>query len=344
MGDMVLLSDRFMDHYTKVAAIDHQAETIDLIDRWPNLFSDFMGVTPQFVTAPSGSGRLSGRALMRFSRSDFKRLFRAAITVDTPQLVDLLKRTLPPEAATPELGIALGRSLLYAGNDKTFAALAASLLLPSTRLAADAGKRDIVEATAPVAFTAIALAYWFAVAAGNDKAAAIWPPRQADLLARYGPQMDRIDAQDALRIALAALRVHPQTALVFLRQAIAKDPSGYRAFVARAILLERSLEHKVVPGAPNRDELMAIVKQAGTDAETALTLIDAREREFEHRRRDRAEKRGDYWVKGITAQQVDGAELDEMKDVRRDAVALRDRLGIAQALIEAVTAPAGAKP
>src|SRR5215470_8129008 len=30
MGDMVLLSDGFRDHYAKVAAIDHRAQTVDL--------------------------------------------------------------------------------------------------------------------------------------------------------------------------------------------------------------------------------------------------------------------------------------------------------------------------
>src|SRR4030095_7643467 len=82
-GDMVLLSDRFLNHYAKIVSIDHESQTIDLIDRWPDFHRKFIGVAPQFVTGTYGT-KTAGRTLVRFSRSDFERLFVAAITIDTP--------------------------------------------------------------------------------------------------------------------------------------------------------------------------------------------------------------------------------------------------------------------
>src|ERR1700745_63629 len=85
--------------------------------------------SPELFTAPPGSGRITGKKLVRFSRADFEQLFVAAITIDTPELVKLLKRTIPPEAWTPEIDIAIGRSLLYAGQNKSFAPPAADFII-----------------------------------------------------------------------------------------------------------------------------------------------------------------------------------------------------------------------
>ncbi len=59
-GDMVLLSDLSNDHYTRIASIDRAHETVDLIDRWPNILLEFNGVAPVSFVAPAGSGFLTG--------------------------------------------------------------------------------------------------------------------------------------------------------------------------------------------------------------------------------------------------------------------------------------------
>jgi hypothetical protein len=305
MGDLVLLHDGSMAHYTNVASADHEKQTIDLIDRWPNVHSQFMGVAPEVLTAPPGSGRLTGRRLVRFSRKDFERLFVAAITVDTAELAQLLKRTIPPDVSTPEIDIALGRSLLYAGQNKSFGIVAADHLVEGVRAAGRAGRQDIVEQTIPAMFTAVVLARSAHVAAGNQERAGIARQYQEQIAAKYGSALvERIGADDALWIAIAAGNVEDwEGALHWLEQAIRKDPTNYRAFLYRAR-----------------------ITAAIDDAESALKLMDAKESEFEQRVRDRVQKRGLYWEKGIMAEQVDGAERDEIRRSRTEAIALRDRL------------------
>ena len=172
MGDLVLLSDRLRTHhYSSIVSIDHDKRTITLIDRWPNILSEFVGIAPDVFTAPSGSERITGKKLVRFSRTDFEQLFVAAITVDTPELVKLLRRTIAPGAWTPEMDIAIGRSLLYARQNKSFAPTAADFIIDGVRAAGRRGKQDLVEQTLPAMFTAVALAHSALMAAGNQNAA-----------------------------------------------------------------------------------------------------------------------------------------------------------------------------
>src|SRR5262249_44731211 len=104
-GDSVLLSDGMnMHHYSNVASIDHEKQTVALIDHSPNILSEFIGVVPEIFAAPSG--RFAGKTLVQFSRSDFERLFIAAITIDTPEFIEPLKRMIPPKAWTPEIEVA----------------------------------------------------------------------------------------------------------------------------------------------------------------------------------------------------------------------------------------------
>ena len=98
-------------------------------------------------------------------------------------------------------------------------------------------------------------------------------------------------------------------------------------------MVDEALKANIVPGNANREEALTAVGQAQRDAEQALKLMDAREQEFEQRRQDRERKRGVYWVKGITAQQVDGAELDELQTLRGQALALRDKLDLLRAAL-----------
>jgi hypothetical protein len=347
MGDLVLLSDGVRQHhYSNVASIDRDNQTITLIDRWPDILSEFAGVVPEAFAAPPGSGRITGRKLVRFSRTGFKRLFVAALTVDTAEFVKLLKRTIPRDAWTPETDIALGRALLYAGERKSFAPLAADFIIDGVRGAGRTGKQDTVKRTVPVMFTAVALAHAALVAAGNQERAEAARKYRDAIEARYGTTAaERIGVDDALRIARASSGINdPETALYFLGEAIRKDSTDYRAFLFRAVLREDALKGKVVPGSPNRDEILGAVGDAQADAEYALKLMDAREREFEQRRQDRAQKRGVYWVKGITAEQVDGAERDELRLRRNEARALADRLDLLRGLIGSAAPPAPPKP
>src|SRR5262249_20025987 len=202
-GDLVLLGRGSTDHYTMIASIDHERQTVDMIDRWPNTLLGFSGIASEIFTVESGA--LAGRKLVRFLRPDFERLFLAAITFDTADLVQLLERSLPAQAWTPELYIALGRSLLYAGKYKSFAAPAADLIIEGVRAAGRAQKHDLVEASIPVMFTAVAVAHSFHVAKGNDKAASRARQYRDEIIARYGSApIERLSAEDALRIGMFA--------------------------------------------------------------------------------------------------------------------------------------------
>ena len=50
-GDIVLLSDMQNDHYTRIAAIDRERQTVDLIDRWPDILLKF-GAWPRSPSRP----------------------------------------------------------------------------------------------------------------------------------------------------------------------------------------------------------------------------------------------------------------------------------------------------
>ena len=140
-GDIVLLSDMQNDHYTRIAAIDRERQTVDLIDRWPNILLDFGRVPPVAVTAQIGS---VSATLVRFSRSEFARLFRAAIILDTADFIHLVEREVPRETWSPELYIAIGRSLLYAGTYKAFPALAADFIIDGVRAARKSDNQNLV--------------------------------------------------------------------------------------------------------------------------------------------------------------------------------------------------------
>jgi hypothetical protein len=329
-GDVILLFDLNTAHYTMIASVDRERQTVDMIDRWPNILSEFVGTNPELFTAQSG--KLTGSTLVRFTRNDFAQLFNAAITLDTPNFETLLKRTLPPVGWTPELQLAVGRSLLYAGKYKAFAVPAADLIIAGVRDAGRAGKRDLVEESIPAMFAALAISHSVLVSEGNE-AAALAARRYRDQIENeYGSvPIQQLVAEDALRIAIAALKVDPETARFFLDQAIKKNPLDYRAFLFRSKLTYQTLQ--ISPGA-SRDDDMAVAGRVQKDAESALQLIETREREIKQRRADRMQKRGVYWTRGKSAEDEDDAELVEMTSDRTEAGNLLNTLNIVRIFID----------
>jgi len=323
---MVLLSQGSTDHYTKIAAIDRQQQTVDLIDRWPDILMEFMGVAPTILAAPSGSGSTTGSKLVRFSRSDFERLFVAAITVDGPdEFIGSLEQALSPEELSPEVKIALGRSLLYAGEFKSFASPAADLIIDGVRSAGRAGNQNLVDQSIPAMFTAVAVAYSFDIMNGDGAAAETARQYLGSIEARYGPEAQWLDDEDALRIARFALAAKDwRTAYSFSSQVAKNSPGDYRAYLLRAQTTQQDLQAVGASG----DEATVAATQGRDDAETALKLMTAREAEFDQRRRDFEQQKGVYWTRGVSAEQEDGAERDEIKAYRREASDLRDGFNV----------------
>ncbi len=314
-GDIVLISDSLTDHYVRIAAIDRERQTVDLIDRWPNILLDFGGDS---VTARIGSVNAT---LVRFSKPDFAHLFRAAIILDTADFVHALERELPRESWPPELYIAVGRSLLYAGKYKTFPGVAADFIIDGVRAAGRAGRQDLVEETVPAMFAAVAIAHSFEIARGNQDGARLMSRYFSEILTRYKNQpMERLSAEDALRIGFFALDSgESQTALIFLGEAIEKAPRDHRAYFFRAQTWRKIIQSRLA----NRDEALRAARQAQQDAETALELIAVRERELARRLEEGMQDRGVYWER-IDAAQEDEAESVEIKTQREAALRLRD--------------------
>ncbi len=111
-----------------------------------------------------------------------------------------------------------------------------------------------------------------------------------EIHARYGSEpMQRLDAEDALRIGVHALATQDwATALLFLNQAIEKRcprPSCIRVPV-------RADRKDPADWGRKPDAAIAAARNGRKDAETALELIDTREREFSRRISDLERKRG----------------------------------------------------
>jgi hypothetical protein len=335
-GDNVLLYDKRTAHYTGIASIDHERETVDLIDRWPDILSEFAGVAP--VTFAASSGPAAGSKLVRFSRSDFQQLFVAAVILDTADFVHLLERSLPRESWTPELYIAVGRSLVYAGRYKAVPAPAADFIINGIRAAGRAGKQELVEESIPVMFAAVAMAHSFWLSKGRGDKAEIARKYVEEIAARYGSSpMQRLDAGDALRIGVFASAAGDwRTALLFLDQAIEKNPRDHRAYLFRSETVRKILPTMIA----NRDDAMAAASRAQKDVETALELMDAREREFAQRISDREKKHGVYWDRGWNAVEEDKEEYTELSAQRKLAMSLRDSFRLLLSELEGAAAPA----
>ena len=345
-GDVILLSDGITHHYTRVASIDRAGQTVDMIDRWPDILQSFVEFSPKTIKAQSG--KEAGRTLVRFSRSDFEKLFIAAITLDTADLPNRLEKLLPSELWTPELYIALGRTLLYAGQDKMFPFPAAQLFIDGVRAAGRADKQDLVKDSIPALFTALVLAHFTAIAEGNEEIAKRALQYISDVNTRYGNEpIKRMDAEDALRISVVATNTHNwEDATLFLEQAIAKNPNDYRVFLQRAILAcdilsskETMKNLKLVAPLTGPGEAVTFTKNALQDVEKALLLIEKRKYLLDQRLMERKQGRGIYWELGWAAEQVDGAERDALKKHKEDALNLLKDLHHDLSELETVVLP-----
>ena len=265
------------DHYTRIAAIDRERQTVDLIDRWPNILLDFGRVPPLAVTAQIGSVTAT---LVRFSRSDFERLFKAAIILNTADFIHLLEREVPRERWTPELYIAIGRSLLYAGKYKAFPDLAADFIIDGVRAGRKSGNQNLVDTSIPVMFAALTMSRSILLAKGDEKAE-IARKQLEDMATVFGSApMQRLDAEDAMRIgAIASAASDWPTAIRFLSQAIEKNPRDHRGYFFRSETWRKILRSV----SATRDQGLTAAREAQQDAETALELIAVREREFASR-------------------------------------------------------------
>lgn len=328
-GDVILLSDDITHHYTRIASIDRAGQTVDMIDRWPDILQSFVEFSPKTIKAQSGNE--AGRILVRFSRSNFEKLFIASITLDTADLPNRLEKLLPSELWTPELYIALGRTLLYASQDKTFPFPAAQLLIDGVRAAGRADKQELVKDTIPTLFTALVLAHFAAIAEGNKEIAKRALQYISDVNTRYGNEpIKRMDAEDALRISVVATNTHNwEDATVFLEQAITKNPNDYRVFLQKAILARDILSSKetmknlkLVAPLKGPAEAITFAKNALQDVEKTLLLIEKRKYLFDQRLMKRKQKRGIYWELGWAAEQVDEAGRDVLKKHKEDALNL----------------------
>jgi hypothetical protein len=316
-GDIVLLSDLQADHYTRIAAIDRERQTVDLIDRWPNIFLDFGRVPPVAVTAQVGSVTAT---LVRFSRSEFERLFKAAIILDTANFIYLLERQIPRERWTPALYIAIGRSLLYAGKYKAFPDLAADFIIDGVRAGRKAGNDDLVNESTPIMFAALTMSRSIHLAKGDEKAE-VARKQLEDMATLFGSApMQRLDAEDAVRIgAFASAAGDWQTAVRFLGQSIDKNPRDHRGYFFRSETWANILRSVTV----TRDQALTAARQAQQDAESALELIAARELEFAQRIHEGEQNRGLYWERADAVEE-DKAEYEELKVQGEQSARLRD--------------------
>ena len=148
--------------------------------------------------------------------------------------------------------------------------------------------------------------------------------------------MQRLDAADALRIgAVASAAEDWPTAVRFLTLAIDKNPQDHRGYFLRSETSRKILQS----GSVTRDEALTVASQSQQDAETALELIAAREREFAQRISDGKQDRGLYWERADAIEE-DKAEYEELTAQREQASRLRDdfRLLVGE-LKGAATAP-----
>jgi hypothetical protein len=335
-GDIVLISDDQTDHYTRIAAIDRERQTVDLIDRWPDILLDFGG---ESVTARVGTGSVTA-TLVRFSRRDFERLFRAAIILETADFIHQLERELPRESWPPELSIAVGRSLLDAGTYKSFPALAADFIRDGVRAARKSGNESLANESVPVMFAAVTMSRSILLAKG-DARAEIAGKQLDEMAAVFGSTpMQRLAAADALRVGVVASSVGDwRTAMRFLAQAIEKNPRDHRGYVFRSETWRKIL--RSVPA--TRDQALTAARQGQQDAETALELIAARQRELAQRIREGMQDRGLYWER-IDAVSEDEAESREIEAHRELALRLRDDFRPLVAELEGTSAPSQPAP
>jgi hypothetical protein len=321
-GDLVLLSDQVSHHYTNIAAIDHEAGSVDFLDRWPDILTELVGASPQLFGA--GSGPFSGATLVRFTREEFERLFFAAIVLDTATYPFWLEKTLPTALWTPELQAALARSLLHANRNCGFPVQAADLIIGAIRQAHRDGNTAFVEQSLPIMMVAVELSRWTLLAQGNMERAERARRYLSDLVDRYGSApVDGIDAKDVVNIAFAAARVAPLEALKYLEVAIKKDPSNQQAYLLRA-----EVNSTILRSWPQGDRNLAIcVSQEGIrDVEKALRSLDATKEEIARRGSDYLHDRGVYWEKGETAMKEDGEEAQRFVPERVRALRLRGAL------------------
>jgi hypothetical protein len=317
-GDFVLLSEAQNDHYARIAAIDRERQTVDLIDRWPNILLDFGRAPPAAIKAQIGSVTAT---LIRFSRIEFEALFKAAIILDTADFVHLLEREISRETWTPELTIAVGRSLLYAGKYKAFPDPAADFIVEGVRAARRAGNEELVNDSIPAMFAALTMSQSIHLAKGDGKAEIA--RKQLEYMAiLFGPApMRRLEAEDDVRIGVFASAAGDwRTAVRFFRQAIEKNPRDHRGYFFRSETWRKVLQS--VSG--TRDEALMAARQGEQDAETALKLITEREREFAQRIRDGNQNRSSY-RENADAVEEDQAEHKELVVHRGQAARLRDK-------------------
>jgi hypothetical protein len=117
-GDILLVSDRRTHHYISVLRVDTDADSIQLLDPWPDRVMLKKGLNTAGVEAviePLASEGTAGKALVvTITRAEFLQVAVGLITRDTPDLIDQYLADRPLERESGDTRLALGLTLLDA--------------------------------------------------------------------------------------------------------------------------------------------------------------------------------------------------------------------------------------
>jgi tetratricopeptide (TPR) repeat protein len=108
-GDTVLLSDRITHHYTIIVGVDRDKDEIEFGDPWPKQFFLLEGMNEAGVKA-----RLVPNP--RVTRDEFSRVVVGLVRQTTPDLAKKYLHIAPTAKSDRKTQLALGLTMLYAGD------------------------------------------------------------------------------------------------------------------------------------------------------------------------------------------------------------------------------------
>jgi tetratricopeptide (TPR) repeat protein len=114
-GDTVLLSDRVTHHYTMIVGVDREKEEVEFGDPWPEQFFLLEGKNEAGVKARLMPHE-GGNRLVRITRNEFSRVVVGLLSVSGPDLAQRYLQNAPAAKADFKTQLALGLTMLYAGD------------------------------------------------------------------------------------------------------------------------------------------------------------------------------------------------------------------------------------
>jgi tetratricopeptide (TPR) repeat protein len=310
-GDLVLLSDMWTDHWTRVFAAPHGQNSIILNDLWPDQNFLQSGHNAADIHAEVLEDFLiPGKKLLKIEKEEFERVFIGAISLNTPGLADAVILNLPANHPRSAVYMSLGEAFLRSGSDR-LAPFAVDALKGALVQARDVHDQNATDRIASRMFVALSLSMFVHEESGDSAGSKKYQRELMQLTGRHtvGKLVDAAGSQDLFVLANAAGRARQfEIALAYFDGAVFKNPDFEDAYIYRAQTLLRI--------GTSSGDMLGGVRKLIQDTSRAIDIINKK-------LQSRTDRHLIYMERGVIGLEQESADMQAL--VASKVLALRTR-------------------